>query len=59
MMILKVQYISNKNKTPCNLETSSKETVGIKDKNKFDIITYGKDKCRFNAVLSIIVSGEQ
>jgi hypothetical protein len=50
--------IINVDETPCYLENPSKETVDIKEK-KIEILTYGKAKCRFTAVLAISASGKK
>ena len=44
------------NEIPCYLENPSKETLDIKGK-KIEILTFGKDRCRFTAVLAITASG--
>ena len=54
-----IHCLVNVDETPCYLENPSKDTVDIKGKKQIDIITYGKDKCRITAVLSITASGEK
>ena len=54
-----IHCLVNVDETPCYLENPSKGIVDIKGKKQIDIITYGKDKFRLTAVLSITASGEK
>ena len=53
-----ISCIINVDETPIFFENPTKDTVDIKGKKKIDIITFGKDKIRFTAVLSISASGQ-
>ena len=51
-----ISCLINEDEIPIFLESPSKDTIDIKGK-KIDIITFGKDKVKFTAVLSISASG--